>query len=121
MKSSSDNIKELQPYLNHNSYHVFFTNLANPLKIGIILSLRTKDKSVTQISKELLVEQSKISHALKTLKNCSIVDVKQKGKQRIYSLNKKTIVPILDIIEKHARIYCGCKCCTKENCPGRKK
>ena len=33
------------PYMNHNSYHVFFTNLANPLKIGIILELRKGDKN----------------------------------------------------------------------------
>jgi DNA-binding transcriptional ArsR family regulator len=109
------------PYLNHSTYHIFFTNLANPLKIGIILSLKIKDKNVTQISKELLVEQSKVSHALKSLKNCNIVKANQKGKQRIYSLNKKTIVPILDIIEKHAKIYCKCKCCTKGNCSGRNK
>ena len=93
-----------------NTYHVFFTNLANPLKVEIILSLRAKPKNVTQISEELKVEQSKVSHALKSLKSCNIVDVEQKGKERIYSLNKDTIVPMLNLIDKHAKTHCGGGC-----------
>jgi len=68
----------------NSTYHVFFTNLANPLKIKIILSLRDKEKNVSELVKELKVEQSKISHALSSLKDCNIVKAKQKGKQRIY-------------------------------------
>jgi len=110
----------VNPFLNHQSYHVFFTNLANPLKIGIILTLRDSEKNVMEISKELKVEQSKISHALASLKKCKIVDVKQKGKQRIYSLNKKTIVPMLNLIDKHSNKYCDCECCANKTC-GRGK
>jgi len=97
-----------------HTYHIFFTNLANPLKIEVILSLQKKEKSVTELVKELGFEQSKVSHALSSLRCCKIVDVKKKGKQRIYSLNKDTIVPILGIIDKHAKTFChkscaGCK------------
>lgn len=104
------------PYINHNSYHVFFTNLANPLRIGIILCLRKKERNVGEISKELGVEQSKISHALASLKKCNIVNVKQKGKQRIYFLNKDTIVPMLKLIDEHANTYCKSKCCINKTC-----
>ena len=101
--------------MNPSTYHIFFTNFANPLKINIILSLRNKDKCVGELSKELKVEQSKISHALASLRCCKIVNVKQKGKVRIYSLNKKTIIPILKIIDKHANTFCkgDCKGCGK--------
>jgi DNA-binding transcriptional ArsR family regulator len=85
-------------------------NLANPLRIKIIEALRIKGKNVTEISKELKVEQSKVSHALSSLRSCNIVEVKQKGKQRVYSLNKKTIVPILKLIDKHATTYCSGDC-----------
>jgi DNA-binding transcriptional ArsR family regulator len=95
----------------YHSYNIFFTNLANPLKIGIILSLRKNGKNVSELTKELGVEQSKISHALKILKNCKIVNVKQKGKERVYSLNKDTILPMLELIDKHASCYCKNKCC----------
>ncbi len=102
------------PYINHNSYHVFFTNLANSLKIGIILELRKGEKNVTELVKELKVEQSKLSHALMSLKNCNIVNVKIEGKQRVYSLNKDTIVPMLDLIDKHAHTHCKAKCIFRE-------
>lgn len=114
------NSKTSNPYLNHNSYHVFFINLANQLKIGIILSLRKKEKSVTELSNDLAVEQSKISHALTSLKNCKIVESKQRGKQRIYHLNKKTIVPILSVIDKHANTFCKECCCVNQKCGGKK-
>lgn len=95
---------------NQNTYHVFFSNLANPLRIKIITALREKDKSVTEISQEIKVEQSKLSHALINLRGCNVVSVKQKGKERIYSLNKKTILPILKLIDKHSRKHCKGKC-----------
>jgi ArsR family transcriptional regulator, zinc-responsive transcriptional repressor len=110
------NLKTFNPYLNHNAYHIFFSNLGNPLKIGIILSLRIKSKNVTEISHELKVEQSKISHALKSLKNCKIVNTKRDGKQIIYSLNKKTILPMLELIDKHANQNCDCNCCDGKDC-----
>ena len=97
----------------YKTYHYFFSNLSNPLRIDIILLLRKKEQSVTELAKELKGEQSKVSHALSALKKCNIVQSKQKGKQRIYSLNKKTILPMLKLIDKHASTQC-------ENCAFRK-
>lgn len=99
------------------TYHIFFDNLSNPLKINIILFLRKKEKSVTEISEGLKTEQSKISHALASLRCCNIVKVKQKGSQRIYFLNKKTIIPLLKIIDKHSNTFCkkGCHCKKNKN------
>ena len=105
---------EPSPFFNHNSYNIFFSNLANPLKIGIILSLREKSKGVSELVRDLEVEQSKISHALQSLKCCNIVNMKQRGKERIYSLNKDTIVPILELIDKHASVHCQNKSCMME-------
>ena len=106
------NTYEVDPSHNGRNYNVFFTNLANPLKIGIILSLRKRGKSVSEITKELNVEQSKVSHALQSLKSCNIVTMKQNGKSRVYSLNKNTIIPMLSLIDKHASTYCNCESCT---------
>lgn len=102
---------ETSPFLNHHSYNIFFSNLANPLKIGIVLSLREKARNVGEIVKDLNVEQSKVSHALQSLKGCNIVDVEQRGKERVYSLNEDTIVPMLKLIDKHAHIHCPNKTC----------
>jgi DNA-binding transcriptional ArsR family regulator len=96
---------------NFSTYHVFFRNLANPLKIKIISVLKDKESSVSDLTYELKVEQSKISHALALLKKCNIVDVKKNGKERIYSLNKKTIIPLLNMIDQHSKSFCKCKEC----------
>jgi DNA-binding transcriptional ArsR family regulator len=98
---------------NSSTYHVFFRNLANPLKIKIISALKEKESSVGELTHELEVEQSKVSHALALLKKCNIVNVKKEGKERIYSLNKKTIIPMLKMIDEHSKSFCSCKECRR--------
>jgi len=80
--------------------------LANPLRMRVILTLEKKQYSVLELSKKLKVEQSKLSHALSLLRKCNIVQSKIMGKQRLYSLNKETIVPMLKNFGKHRRKYC---------------
>lgn len=99
--------------MNSRTYHIFFRNLANPLKIKIISSLRESNKSVNELSETLKVEQSKISHALSSLKCCNIVESRSEGKKRIYSLNKSTIIPMLDLIDKHSQTFCNKLCSCK--------
>jgi DNA-binding transcriptional ArsR family regulator len=98
------------PRINHNTYCMFFLKLANPLRMGIILCLREKERNVSEITKELKVEQSKISHALSTLKNCNIVKSKKSGKQRVYYLNKDTILPMLKLVDTHSSKHCKGNC-----------
>jgi len=91
-----------------SAYYPFFKKLANPLRIRIISGLAGKEKTVGELSKDLEVEQSKLSHALKELSGCSIVSAKRKGKNMIYSVSK-TVIPILKMIDKHSQVCC--KCC----------
>jgi DNA-binding transcriptional ArsR family regulator len=107
--------------MSFNTYHLFFRNLSNALKIRIVSELREKDLSVNELVDKTGVEQSKISHALKSLKNCRIVSSKRKGKQIIYSLNKDTIIPILKLIDRHAVKHCECASCSNKTCGGRNK
>jgi len=46
--------------MNLSTYHIFFTNLANPLRIDIVTLLKAKERNVTEISNTLGVEQSKV-------------------------------------------------------------
>jgi DNA-binding transcriptional ArsR family regulator len=72
----------------------------------IIEALSLGPKSVTEICKFVNEEQSKVSHNLRKLMECNFLDVERKGKKRIYSLNKDTIIPILKLVEKHVRTHC---------------
>jgi len=95
--------------MNCTSYQ-FFTVIANETRWQIINSLYEKDLCVSDISNITKIEQSKISHALKTLSDCNIVFSKREGKKIIYSLNKKTIKPILKILNEHQTDFCKGKC-----------
>lgn len=88
------------------SYSDFFTNFANKTRFDMIMALNERPLSVTDISKTIGEEQSKVSHNLKILLECRITTFEQKGKQRIYTLNKETIIPILKLIDKHTKMNC---------------
>jgi len=88
------------------SYDDFFQTLANPTNQSIIQELLKKPMNVTELIKNTKLEQSNISHSLKKLHECKIVEMEKKGKQRVYSLNKETIIPILTIVDRHAKKLC---------------
>lgn len=96
--------------MKYSTYHIFFSKLSNPLRIMIITSLDERAKSVMELSDELKTEQSKLSHALKELKECNIVNDHQDGKKRVYSLSR-TIIPILRLIDCHAKNCAKCRGC----------
>lgn len=91
------------------SYY-FFTVISNKTRWKIITALYKKEKTVTEICKDIDEEQSKVSHSLKTMHNCKIVFSKKKGKNVIYSLNKKTITPLVKHLEKHVHEFCTGQC-----------
>lgn len=76
----------------------------------IIEALISGPKSVSEICRITKQEQSKVSHSLKKLMECNFLEVERKGKQRVYSLNKDTIMPILKLVERHVHKYCGEEC-----------
>lgn len=94
-------------------YKLFFGTLANQHRLEIINLLRNRSKNVSQICRELDLNQTTTSHNLMKLKRCGFVFVKQTGKERTYSLNKKTIKPLMKLIDEHMEAYCkklcGCK------------
>ncbi len=96
------------------SYNTFFETISTPVRLEIVRLLRKKPMNVTEICNATDQEQSKISHNLKCLAECHVLKAEQKGKQRIYSLNKETIVPLLDLVEKHVKKYCCEECKVKK-------
>ena len=88
------------------TYKLFFGTLANDNRLKIINSLRNKQKNVTEICKITGFEQSMVSHNLKMLEYHGMVFKEKKGKFRYYKLNKKTIKPLLGLIDEHMKEYC---------------
>ncbi len=63
--------------------------------------------NVSQISSELALEQTHVSHNLKCLAFCGLVTSSREGKSRVYSANNQTVLPLLKIIDNHLKKYAG--------------
>lgn len=85
----------------------FFVTLTNRIRLRVIDYLRENGpKNVTQICAALKMDQTTVSHNLSRLRNCGFVIAKKNGKERVYSINKETLDPLLKLIEKHTEKYC---------------
>ena len=90
----------------YDSYKIFFGTLVSESRLKIINFLRKGKRNVSEIMKELNMDQTSVSHDLSRLKKCSFVNVEIRGKFRYYSLNKKTITPLMSLIDKHMSSHC---------------
>lgn len=91
-------------------HRIFFETLGNQKRWEIITLLEHGPLRATEISDELGYEQSLISHHLKRLLICGFVHVQPNGTERVYSLNDKTITPLLKLTHQHIKAYCEKKC-----------
>ncbi len=87
------------------SYILFFKALSNDTRLRIIDLLRKGPRNATEIGEALHIEQSMVSHNLACLINCGFVMAKQYGKNKVCSLNKETVIPLLEIMDRHIKKY----------------
>jgi|SRR3989338_515126 len=90
----------------YEAYKIFFGTLVSASRLRIINLLRKGEKSVSGISSELSLPQPSVSHDLARLKKCGFVSVKIIRNYRYYSLNKKTISPLMNLIDRHMESNC---------------
>ena len=101
--SHKEGLKENEVY---EAYKIFFGTLVYESRLKIINILRKGKKNVSELMNELKIEQTAISHDLARLRKCGFVNVIVDGKYRYYELNKDTIKPLMDLIDKHMGSYC---------------
>ena len=90
----------------YEAYKIFFGTLVSESRLKIINVLRHGEKSVSELVEELKISQPTISHDLARLKKCGFVKVKTVKNFRYYSLNQKTIYPLMSLIDVHMSEYC---------------
>ncbi len=91
-------------------HRIFFETLGNQKRWEIVTLLEDGPRRATEIAAKLGHEQSLISHHLTRLLTCGFVHVRPNGTERIYSINEKTIGPLLKLAHKHIDNYCKRKC-----------
>ncbi len=87
-------------------YKQFFGTVANQVRLDIIKLLHDGKSNVTTIVNKLPYDQSTISHSLRRLEECGFVTVEKQGKERIYTLNTITILPLFELMQQHMDKYC---------------
>ena len=81
---------------------LLFKILANNIRLRLIETLSGGEMSVGELCAEAGEEQTRVSHELRCLTVCGLVNQRREGKRIIYSLNRKTVLPILAAADKHA-------------------
>lgn len=90
----------------YEAYKIFFGTLGSESRLRIINLIRKGKKNVSEIIKELNMDQTAVSHDLSRLKRCGFVKSEIEGKFRPYKLNEETIKPLMRLIDKHMSQYC---------------
>ncbi len=80
---------------------LLFKVLANNVRLRLIETLSTGERSVGELCDETDQEQTRVSHELRCLTVCGFVNQRREGKRIIYSLNRKSVLPILEAADKH--------------------
>jgi DNA-binding transcriptional ArsR family regulator len=91
-------------YLSHTDYQanvLVFKVLSNHVRLKLIEALHEGEKDVGELCIAIDEEQTRVSHELRCLTVCGFAEFRREGKRIIYSLNSKTVVPILEAAEKH--------------------
>jgi ArsR family transcriptional regulator len=101
-KEIIENTKKMLP--NENTiYKVadFFKILADNTRIKILCSLFINEMCVCDLSDTLNMDQSAVSHQLKTLKSANVIKNRKEGKSAYYSLCDEHVRQTLNQVIKH--------------------
>lgn len=79
-----------------------FKAFSDKTRIKILYVLHEKEVCVCDIAQELGMNQSAISHQLKTLKQARLIKSRREGKQIYYSLDDSHVSVILSMGLEHA-------------------
>lgn len=74
-----------------NKLALYFQNFSDQTRIKILSALSIKDLCVNDLSKILGINQTTISHQLKTLKDQDMVDYRREGKILIYHIKSPAV------------------------------
>ncbi len=90
----------------YGAYKLFLGTLFSEIRLKIINLLRNRKLNVSEIAKEIGLDQTTASHNLARLKQHGFVISETEGKFRYYKINEETIKPLMNLIDKHMSQYC---------------
>jgi len=82
-----------------------FNAVAEPRRRQILDVLAGGERPVNDLVERLRVSQPVVSKHLRVLRQVGLVDVRDEGRQRIYSLNGHRLKPIHDWVSGYERLW----------------
>jgi DNA-binding transcriptional ArsR family regulator len=82
-----------------------FNAVAEPRRRQILDLLATGERPVGELVRVLGVAQPHVSRHLRVLREVGLVDVRDEGRSRIYSLNGRPLKPIHDWLKRYERTW----------------
>lgn len=92
--------------------------LSDGIRLHILKILSTKNMQVTDLVKELNIDQPLISHKLKELRENGLVISHRSGKNIIYSISDKSLNEVIRVTENAGNkidFVCNCAECDTDN------
>ena len=86
-----------------NKLAVYFQNFSDQTRIKILSALSMKDLCVNDLSKILGINQTTISHQLKSLKDQGMVEYRREGKVLIYRIKSASVNEMMMYAVKEMR------------------
>ena len=82
-----------------------FNAIAEERRREIIFNLAGRERSVNELVDSLGVTQPQVSKHLRVLREVGLVNVRQEGKLRWYSLNANQLKPVFDWVQTFERFW----------------
>lgn len=96
-----------------------FKTLCDENRVKIISLLVEREHCVCELIEELKLSQSTVSHHLKVLKHAGLLNERQRGTWKYYSLNKKSFAEYAAVVEE--KLFKPVFQSTFRECPSIKK
>ena len=82
-----------------------FQAIADPVRRDIIQLLSKKSLTVNTVAEKFEVSRPAISKHLKILKECGIIDIQQKGRERFCMIQPKNLIPAFLWIDQYRSLW----------------
>jgi len=82
-----------------------FQAIADPVRRDIIELLAEETLTVNAIAEKFKISRPAISKHLKILKECEIIDYKKEGRERLYFIRPKNLIPAFMWIEQYRKLW----------------
>jgi DNA-binding transcriptional ArsR family regulator len=82
-----------------------FNAVAEPRRRQILDALAAGERPVNELVRQLALPQPQVSKHLRVLREVGAVDVRDRGRQRLYRVNGRALKPIHDWVRTYERLW----------------